>query len=74
MYRHIVTIEILSEDAHLSGDLADIAYQIDEGSDVGGPVRVHTMEINGKEMVESLYRIGSDPSFFELDENGQFTE
>lgn len=73
-YRHTITLEILSESPQLPEDLEGIAYEINEGEDVGGPLVVNTQEISAKEMAASLYRVGSEPSFFELDDNGNKTE
>lgn len=68
MYRQIVFVEVLSEQPLPDGSLNMLAYRVTEGDCVGGIVHTHRESISDREMAESLYRLGSEPSFFQLDE------
>ena len=66
------TIVVLSEDAPLEfDDLADIDYEIDQGDCVGGELEVEVTQLTSKEAADKLYELGSEPGFFQLDDNGK---
>ena len=69
-YKHIVTVEIISERPAVSYDLADIAYAISEGEDSGVWNVTSSKALNGKQAAKELVKQGSDPEFFGIDENG----
>lgn len=76
-YRHRFQIEILSEENLEEGTSLSLLEldQMTENEQVGGPlVIVETEKLNGKEAVEALYKIGSEPGFFRLDDEGDNTE
>lgn len=60
-YRTIIVKEILSEDPY------DIAVEEDCSIQIKSQ---KTEEISGREMAEALTAQGSDPEFFQLDEEG----
>jgi hypothetical protein len=73
-YKTIITFEVLSEEP-IPGclTLADIGKEAEYGRYVGrflerGP-NDHIL-MNGAAMAEALVEAGSEPSFFELDEDG----
>jgi len=71
-YRTVVSIEILSEDEPY-GDgrtLEDIGYAITEGHCSGKITTASEAEVTAPEMAKLLVAQGSDPEFFQLDENG----
>jgi hypothetical protein len=75
-FHNIVTIHVLSEDEPLSGDmsLSDIDYAITDGDSVGGGVEIRSEEMTGKEAATRLSAYGSEPGFFQLDEDGNDLE
>ncbi len=77
-YRTVYQIEVLSEekfDNEGGMSLTDIDNAITDG-DCSGRVKfiVNNEEKTGKEMAELLKEQGSDPEFFQLDENGNDLE
>lgn len=77
-YRTVYQIEVLSEekfDNEGGMSLTDIDNAITDG-DCSGRVTfiVNNEEKTGKEMAELLKEQGSDPEFFQLDENGNDLE
>ena len=69
-YRTIIQIEVLSEDPYGYESLSQTAYDIEEGECSGDVKVLKTEAISGKEMAEALTAQGSDPEFFQLDEEG----
>ena len=65
MYRHTIVLEVLSEEPLPKvTDLSWIAYQMEQGDYVGNWTAEGTVKLSDDEMKESLYRLGSEPSFF----------
>ena len=74
-YRTVVQVEILSEEPYESSNLEQMAEDTDTG-DCSGMVTdvVRNEEVDGKKMAELLRAQGSDPGFFQIDEDGKSTE
>ena len=69
-YRTVVQAEVLSESPISQVDLAALHYMITEG-DCSGQVKTMLQEeLDGKHAAEALLNQASDPSFFNLTENG----
>jgi hypothetical protein len=74
-YRTVVQVEILSESPYESSDLEQIAADTDTGGCSGMVTDVvRNEEVDGKKMAELLRAQGSDPGFFQIDEDGKSTE
>ena len=74
-YRTVVQIEVLSEEP-LSNeiDIGSLYYDITEG-DCSGSTEVITREnVNGKRIADLLSAQGSDPQFFQVDNDGNDVE
>jgi hypothetical protein len=70
-YRTVVSIEILSEEPLGKDlDLEDLAYAIDQGPCVGHALRLKSKKISAKQAAKALYEFASEPSFFELSDEG----
>lgn len=69
-----ITIEVLSEEGEYYGDIFDLVYDTVDGH-FSGIVsnRVHK-ELTPKQMAKALQKQGSDPEFFNLDEDGNKVE
>lgn len=50
--------------------LGDIAYMIGEGDCVGQVTQSESVEMTPKNMAAALYRYGSEPGFFWLNDDG----
>lgn len=74
-YRNVFRVEVLSEGASFTDtDLIAMHDAITDG-DCSGAVRVEsTEEVDGPTMARLLRAQGSDPDFFQLDDNGQELE
>ena len=70
-YKTVLQVEILSETPVNFDNLADVAYAITEG-DCCGTVKdiLNNKEISAKKCAEQLFAFGSEPGFFQLDEDG----
>lgn len=75
MFKTVFKIEVLSEEQLADGiDLEQIAYQITDGP-CSGLVTIESCdEVSTVEMAQLLLAQGSDPGFFMLDEDGNYTE
>lgn len=74
-YRTVIEYEVFSEepiDDHAS--LADIAHECDHGDWSGQYIRVESKQVNGPEVAKGLQGQGSDPGFFQLDDEGNDIE
>lgn len=69
-YRYVYRLEMLSEEPRPALSLADIAYEIHDGGCVGSFAEEAVEEVNGYEMAQLLLEFGSEPGFFQLDEQG----
>jgi len=69
-YKTIFTIEVLSEDRPCDvNTLADLHYAITEG-DCCSKWSERGEQITAKECADALYDQGSEPGFFQLDDDG----
>lgn len=69
-YKTTVTVTVLSEDQPVKfDDLQELHYEITNGSCVGSYDEA-SVEITAQEAVTGLNELGSEPGFFQLDENG----
>lgn len=75
-YRTVIKVEILSEEPYPeSADMHQVANDIDDGDCSGQAITiVENQVVSGKRMVKLLENQGSDPEFFQLDENGNDLE
>jgi len=69
-YKTKIVIEILSEEPQSVNSLADIEYDITEGNNSGSWNVVETMELNGLACANELKSQGTDPEFFQIDDDG----
>lgn len=71
-YRTKITFEVLSEDP-IPGNMSieGIVSEADIGAFVMSNENREQVEISGKEAADDLYSFGSDPSFFQLNEEGE---
>lgn len=70
-YKAIVQVEVLSETPIDFENLATLASQMDDGDWVGTYKIKEHKTINSKQAVRNLRKVGSDPSFFMLDNKGK---
>jgi hypothetical protein len=69
------TIKVLSEDEPMPDlKLEDLNYTIEEGHYLVREFTLKNKEISAKQMVKETYAAGSDPDFFQLDDEGKSTE
>lgn len=71
-FKTVVTVTVLSEDQPISFDgLDDLHRIIDNGDCVGTINNFKARRIPAKKMVKLLYDLGSEPAFFQIDEDGK---
>ena len=74
-YREVITFEILSEEPIPDClSLGDIHYHTTEGHMSGQFGSTKAEIVDGATMAKLLFEQGSEPSFFNLDQNGDDTE
>ena len=74
-YRTVIQVEILSEEPYSGNDLETIQYDITDGHCSGKIIDIErNQEKTGQEMAGLSKEQGSDPEFFQLDENGNDTD
>ncbi len=69
-YKTIIVVEVLSEDPYSPDTLEGIARDIMTGDCVGDWDAETSEEVDGPAMVQLLYESGSEPGFFQLDDEG----
>lgn len=72
IYKSVLTIEVLSDiPLPENVSLTDIVYEITDG-DMSGLVnwKKRNIPIKGKKAIKEVVLQGSDPGFFNMDENG----
>lgn len=75
LYKTVFTVEVLSEEPLPDGmTLTSIDEEITEGHSSGAFKETKSVTISGKEAVEAVKAQGSDPSFFQMDEEGNEIE
>ncbi len=71
-HKTTIVLEVLSEDEGVEDmGLGEIAEAISTGDCVGRHKVQSVKALGGKAVVRALYDFGSDPGFFQLDENGK---
>ena len=71
-YETTITVKVLSQDSPVEAmSLEDIAYEIINGDLVGSFGDTVVVELSPKETAELLYQYGSQPEFFNLDDDGK---
>lgn len=73
-YRTKIVVEVLSEELYRNEDINVIAYDITHGDCSGIVNCVESKEIDGKTAATLLIEQGSDPEFFQLDDEGNDKE
>ena len=74
-YVNTITIRVLSEDEPYDfASYEDLAYDVTEGHFVGIVEGIESTEVASKQMVDALYSVGSQPEFFQLDDDGNEVE
>ncbi len=75
-FKTVVQVTILSEDKPVGPnmELDQIHYAITDGDCSGDCKVVSQKQVSGKKMAMLLTEQGSDPGFFNLDENGKKLE
>jgi len=69
-YQTVYTITVLTEQPLGDVDLERLNYETMEGHAVMKSFRLKEKEITAKQAVRALYAAGSEPAFFQLDDNG----
>lgn len=70
-YETTITVKVLSQEAPVETmSLEDIAHEIVNGDLVGSFGDTVVIELSPKEAAEMLYQYGSQPEFFNLDDEG----
>ena len=69
-YETIITVKVLSEEPIEMTDLETLAYQINEGYWCGEVSTGKSTPLDGSMIVQELNSMGSEASFFRLDEAG----
>ena len=71
-YKQEIHVVILTEEPwDDTAELADIGYEVLEGSDVLHSIAIETQEVDGVEMAKLLVEANSEPGFFMLTEDGE---
>jgi len=71
-FKTTFTVEVLSEGEFDDGlNLEQIAHAIDHGECVGRFTSWGMEPLSPKEMADDLTQYGSEPGFFQLDDNGE---
>lgn len=70
-YKRVVQVTVISDEPFASGENRYIVRcLLNDGPDVGSFETVSEAVLDGKQAVEELLNVGSDSTFFELDEEG----
>jgi hypothetical protein len=73
-YKTIITIEVLSEEPYNPDSVQEIDYDITDGDCSGKFDVVESIEVDAPTMAALLKSQGSDPEFFQLDDEGNDLE
>lgn len=73
-YRYVYQFEVLSEEPLGPMSLKDLEYETQEGHCSGHFLLTTEEKVGGKRMARLLQGQGSDPEFFNLDEDGNDVE
>ena len=70
-YKTTFLITVLHEEpGYHPDDLGDIHHDIVDGNFSGNFEQNETIQLDGKQAADELSKMGSEPSWFNLDENG----
>ncbi len=70
-FKTTIVVEVLSENTPTNDmELNEVAYAIEHGDCVGRTAVTEVIALGGPETSRLLKEFGSDPGFFNLDENG----
>jgi len=71
-FRTVIEVEVLSEAPIGDMSIGDIIHEIDHGDFSGKfDTKIQDEELTGKAMADALRDQGSDPEFFQLDDEGE---
>ncbi len=74
-FRTLLSVEVLSEAPILPGmDISDIVHEMSDGDYVGSASEMSVEEVDGPTMAQLLTSLGSEPGFFQLDNEGNALE
>jgi hypothetical protein len=74
-YKTVVTVVVLTEDVPPEYDnLSDLNYLITQGDASGQVTSTASEVLSGKQAAKALQAQGSDPSFFNIDDDGNDLE
>jgi len=73
LYKTTYTIEVLTEE-NVNYDLSDLSDVITDGEASGHEFRTKTVKVVGKDAVKECKKHGTDPEFFQMDEEGNDIE
>lgn len=69
-YRTKIVVEVLSEDPYYETNLSNVARDIYSGECVGSVDCEDSKVLSGQEAAAALSEFGSEPAFFNLDDDG----
>ena len=69
-YKTMIIVEVLSEERYSPESIEGIARDITEGDCVGDWDAETSEEVDGRRMADLLREVGSEPGFFQLDDEG----
>jgi hypothetical protein len=69
-YRTVISVVVLSEGPFIYDDLDDVNSAITTGDHVGTVTETSVKTLTGKQAANALLDAGSEPGFFELDDEG----
>lgn len=75
LHRTVVSFVVLSDEPLEDNiSLSDIEYETTDGQWIMGDKKLKKTELVGKVAVNEVYKLGSDPDFFFMDEDGNEVE
>jgi hypothetical protein len=77
IYKTTYTFEVLSDEPIPNNmALEDVMREAYDGDFIGrmAPAQTPAVTLEGKPAADEIYAFGSDPGFFELDDNGEETD
>lgn len=69
-YRKLYMLDVVSETSLAEATLEAVMRSTYDGDDVGDSTDFDEMEIVGQQAAELLYAMGSEPEFFQLEDDG----
>lgn len=65
IYRTVITVEVFSTEPYGPRGLADVAYTLDYGGEIGGIDWSESIPVPPHQVRDHLLRIGNDGTFFD---------